>query len=108
MSDIKLVETENNCYPSHDDFESQDKCISFLPETLRKLLEVLIVGKGAKMKIASISQAILQAARPWVLLAPLQFGLGVQMHYYFGSRFLIDRASTYEDQSTGCLTRGRV
>ena len=59
------------------------------------------------MKIASISQAILQAARARVLLAPLQFGLGVQMHYYFGSRFLIDRASTYEDQSTGCLTRGR-
>ena len=90
MSDIKLVETENNCYPSYDDFESQDKCISFLPETLRKLLEVLIVGKGAKMKIASIGQAIMQAARPQVLLAPLQFGLGVQMHHHFGSRFLID------------------
>ena len=88
MSDIKLVETENNCYPSYDDFESQDKCISFLPET--KLLEVLIVGKGAKMKITSISQVIMQAARPRVLLAPLQFGLGVQMHHNFGSRFLID------------------
>ena len=32
MSDIKLVESENNCYPSYDDFESQDKYISFLPE----------------------------------------------------------------------------
>ena len=42
------------------------------------------------MKIASIGQAIMQAARPRVLLAPLQFGLGVQMHYHFGSRFLID------------------
>ena len=90
MSDIKLAETENSCYPSCGDFESQDKCISFLPETLRKLLEVLIVGKGAKMKIASIGQAIMQAARPRVLLAPLQFGLGVQMHHHFGSRFLID------------------
>ena len=63
----------------------------------RKLLEVLIVGKGAKLKIASIGQAIMQAARPRVLLAPLQFGLGVQMHHHFGSHFLIDRASTYED-----------
>ena len=90
MSDIKLVETENNCYSSYDDFESQDKCISFLPETLRKLLEVLIVGKGAKTKIASIGQAIMQAARPRVLLAQLLFGLGVQMHHHFGSRFLID------------------
>ena len=42
------------------------------------------------MKIASIGQAIMQAARPRVLLAPLQFGLGVQMHHHFGSRFLID------------------
>ena len=33
MSDIKLVETESNCYPSYADFKSQDKCISFLPET---------------------------------------------------------------------------
>ena len=90
MSDIKLVETENNCYPSYDDFESQDKCISFLPETFRKLLEVLIVRKGAKMKIASIGQAIMQADRPRVLLALLQFGLGVQMHHHFGSHILID------------------
>ena len=49
------------------------------------------------MKIASIGQAIMQAARPQVLLAPLQFGLGVQMHHHFGSCFLIGRASTYED-----------
>ena len=42
------------------------------------------------MKIAPIGQAIMQAARPRVLLAPLQFGLGVQMHHHFGSRFLID------------------
>ena len=36
-SDIKLVETEKNCYPSYGDFESQDKCISFLPETENRL-----------------------------------------------------------------------
>ena len=41
------------------------------------------------MKIAAIGQAIMQAARPRVLLAPLQFGLGVQMHHHFASRFLM-------------------
>ena len=95
MSDIKLVETENNCHPSYDDFQSQVKSITFLPKTLRKLLEVLIVGKGAKMKIASIGQAIMQAARPRVLLEPLQFGLGLQMHHHFGSGFLIDALHCY-------------
>ncbi len=67
-----------------------DECIKFLPETLRVLLEGLIVGKGVQTKIASIGQAIMQAARPRVLLAPLQVGLGVQLHHHFASRFLID------------------
>ncbi len=87
MSDIKSVETSHDHYPSCN---AEDTCIDFLPETLRILLEGLIVSKGAKMKIAAIGQAIMQAARPRVLLAPLQFGLGVQMHHHFASRFLID------------------
>ena len=35
-------------------------------------------------------QAIKQAAWPRVLLAPLQFGLGVQMHHHYASHFLIN------------------
>ncbi|KAJ8417480.1 hypothetical protein AAFF_G00287070 [Aldrovandia affinis] len=42
------------------------------------------------MKTASIGQAIMQATRPKVILAPLQIGLGVQLHHHFASRFLID------------------
>ena len=32
----------------------------------------------------------MQDVRPRVLLPPLQFGLGVQMHHHFASCFLID------------------
>ena len=32
----------------------------------------------------------MQAARPRVLLAPLQFGPGVELYHHFASRFLID------------------
>ncbi len=39
---------------------------------------------------ASLGQAIMQATRPRVLLAPLQVGLGVQLHHHFASKFLID------------------
>lgn len=46
-------------------------------------------------KIASIGQAIMQAARPRVLLAPLQVGLGVQLHHHFASHFLIDSLHNY-------------
>lgn len=42
------------------------------------------------VKLASIGHAIMQATLPRVLLAPLQRGLGVQMHHHFASRFLID------------------
>ncbi len=74
--DIKAVETSHTVYPSYDELGS-DKSISFLPETLRSFLEGLIKGKGAQTKLASIGQAIMQAARLRVLLAPLQIGLGV-------------------------------
>ena len=83
------METSHTVYPSYDELGS-DECINFLPQTLRSLLEGLIKGKGAQTKIASIGQAIMQAARPRVLLAPLQVGLGVQLHHHFASRFLID------------------
>lgn len=33
---------------------------------------------------------MMQATRPRVMLAPLQFGLGVQLYHHFASRFLID------------------
>ena len=87
--DIKAVETSHTVYPSYDELGS-DECINFLPKTLRSLLEGLIKGKGAQTKSASIGQAIMQAARPRVLLAPLQVDLGVQLHHHFASRFLID------------------
>ena len=49
----------------------------------------IFVGKDISLKLASIGQAIIQAARPKVLIAPLQLGLGVQMHHHFASKFLI-------------------
>ena len=32
----------------------------------------------------------MQAIRPRAILAPLQTGLGVQMHHHFASRYLMD------------------
>ena len=54
------------------------------------MLTDLFVGKDVQAKISSIGQAIMQAARPRVLLAPLQIGLGVQLHHHYASRFFID------------------
>ncbi len=87
--DIKAVATSHSVYPACDELGS-DEAIKFLPETLRVFLEKVIARKGVRTKVSSIGQAIMQAARPRVLLAPLQVGLGVQLHHHFASRFLID------------------
>ena len=85
--DIKSVMTSHELYP---DILSEEENVNFVPESLRLLLGGLFVGKNVLMKTASIGQAVMQAARPQVLLAPLQIGLGIQMHHHFASRFLID------------------
>ena len=53
-------------------------------------MSTILTGKNIDLKLASIGQAIIQGARPRVILAPLQLGLGVQMHHHFSSKFLID------------------
>ena len=49
--DIKTVETPHGVYSACDELGS-DKTISFLPKSLRALLEGIIVGKGVQKKIA--------------------------------------------------------
>ena len=88
--DIKAIGTSHEVYPLCNDLKSEEAGIEYLPDTLRVLLEELFAGKKAGIKVASIGQAMMQATRPRVLLAPLQFGLGVQLYHHFASRFLID------------------
>ncbi len=44
-NDIKMIEVSNTAYPTSEEIASEDSCINFLPDTLRVLLEKLIVGK---------------------------------------------------------------
>ena len=88
-NDIDEVRTPQTVYPSFDQLGSEES-INFLPASLRLFLTGLITGKQFHNKIASIGQAIMQAARPRALLAPLQIGLGVQLYYQYASYFLID------------------
>ena len=89
-NDIKMVEPSTENYPPAAEIETEERCLNFVPDSLKLLLEGIFVGKDVGLKLASIGQAIMQAARPRVLLAPLQVGLGIQLHHHFASRFLID------------------
>ena len=87
-NDIQLVQTPVDKYPITE--TEPDKHVEFLPLTLRILLEEIFSGKKMAVKIASIGQAIMQTTRPRAVLAPLQIGLGIQLHHVYSSRFLID------------------
>ena len=72
-----------------------EEALKFIPDLLKSFLKLLFVGKDIKLKLASVGQAIEQAVRPRVIMAPLQLGLGVQMHHHFSSKFLIDSLNSH-------------
>ena len=84
--DIKSMKSSNDNY---DTQLSLSESLAYLPDSLKTFMNILVSGKES-IKIASLGQALVQAARPRNLLAPLQIGMGVQMHHHFASRFLID------------------
>jgi len=87
--DIKDLDQTRNTYPTAAEI-STETALEFVPPSLQQLLNTIFCGKDRSTKIASIGQAIMQATRPRILLAPLQIGLGVQMHHHFQSKFLVD------------------
>lgn len=92
--DIKEINQPSDVYPAISGISSIDDNLNFIPNSLYTFLTLLFVGAQPR-KIASIGQAIIQATRPRALMAPLQIGLGVQMHDQFDSRFLIDSLHTH-------------
>jgi hypothetical protein len=89
-NDMKSVTQSKDVYPSSGEITSAEEAMAFIPGSLQLLLQTLAVGNDRDTKIASLGQAIMQCIRPRVLIAPLQIGLGVQMHHHFASKFLID------------------
>ncbi|KAL5022362.1 hypothetical protein ScPMuIL_001517 [Solemya velum] len=85
-ADIKNIETSKLSYPNSDKLGSLEENLEYLPDSLRLLLNNLFTGKPIDLKVATIGQCIVQATRPRVVLAPIVFGLGVQMHHLYGSR----------------------
>ena len=87
---LKNSDVSSDNYLSGDEMSSTEQALGFIPVHLQLFLRKLFVGKDVNLKLASIGQAIIQAARPRVILALLQLGLAVQTHHHFASKFLID------------------
>ena len=90
-SDIKNLDASGSDYPSTNDMSSTEQAMEFVPSLLKLFLRLLLTGKDIDVKLTSIAHAVIQGTRPQVILAPLQLGLGIQMHHHFASKFLILR-----------------
>ena len=60
--------------PDPQDIRSIDKMLFFIPKTPRTFVDELFVGTSKGLKMATIGQCLLQAARPRSVMAPLQIG----------------------------------
>ncbi len=98
-SDIKSMNSLCDNYPSTEQMADSGAALKYLPDTLQAFLQVLFTGKNTEMKRASVGQAIMQGTRPRIILAPLQFGLALEMHHKFSSRFIVD---TLNKHGFGC------
>ena len=89
-SDIKTsVPLEKESYPTASVLQ-HSSALGYVPTSLRYFLQNLFVGSDTSKKIASIGHAVIQAVLPRSVIAPLQLGLAIQMHYLYRSRFLVD------------------
>lgn len=99
-SDVKFMEVLNDSYPDSSDIAA---AASYVPESLQVLLRNMFAGKNIDTKVASTGQSIMQAIRPRMMIAPLQLGLGVQMHHHFASRFLVDTLHEHGFACSYCM-----
>ncbi len=89
-NDIQGVSQTKDSYTSCSKLSSVEDAVLFLPDSLQLMLNTLFTSKCEQVKVASIGQAIMQIAQPRTILAPIQVGLGVQLHHHFASNFLMD------------------
>ena len=65
-----------------------DKNLQYITDSLQSVLLTAITIKEPHQKVSAIGQAIMQAVKPRSQIAPLQMGLGVQLHHHSASKFL--------------------
>lgn len=95
LSDLSTMSYDKSEYPTASDISKMEYNTDFLPDSLVVVLKGLIKTKDANLKIAAIGQAIVQAAYPRRVIAPLQLGLSVLVHHLTGSKFVIQTLNRF-------------
>ena len=60
-TDIKSIIQSKELYPTTLEMASAKETLSYLPNSLRRFLDVLFVGKKKNLKISPVGQAMMQA-----------------------------------------------
>ena len=90
LDEIRSSKFTCETYPINEDIESIQQGKEWLPNYLRMFMELLI---KYPLKQVSIGQAIVNAARPRSVVAPILFATGVEMDHVFGSKWLLTELS---------------
>lgn len=85
--DIRAMQFPADQYPNEKEICEAEESSRWVPESLGLLLSYLI---PSSLKRLSVSQCIVQAARPRSVIAPIPFGVGVTLEKRFGSKWLVN------------------
>ena len=86
-SDIREMPKDKTVYPCLLEMRDLDYESEWVPKSLQIFLGLLF---PSKLKQISIGQCIAQASRPRSLIAPIPFGIGVDLDKSFAARWFVD------------------
>ena len=91
-SDIREMPIDKTFYPSLIEIRNLDYQAEWVPDSLQLLLGQLFTSK---LKQISIGQTIIQASRPRSSIAPIPFGIGVNLDKSFATRWFVDHLAKF-------------
>ena len=102
LGQIRSTKFNTDTYPLHGEISNIGIGKEWIPSNLRLFMESMM---KKEFKQVSIGQAIVNAVKPKSCIAPLLFGLGIEVDKVFGSKLLLtelNRETTHYKQSVVC------
>ena len=86
-SDIREIQKDKTVYPSLLKMKDLEYESEWVPESLQIFLGLIF---PSKLKKISIGQCIVQASRSRSMIAPIPFGIGVDLDKSFATKWFVD------------------
>ena len=83
LGQIRSTEFDTSHYPTNDLIKDTEKGKQWVPSYLQYFMEKIIKNE---LKQISLAQCIVNAIKPRSSIAPIMFGLGIEVEKVFGSK----------------------